>query len=389
MGSAASAEGLGTVLVANPSADLYGSDRMMLEAVRGLTASGADVLVTCSEAGPLLDQLADAGARVAVLSIPVVRKSMMSVRGLVGLAVTSVRALPRMCRLIRSERPSVIVVNTLTIPLWLVAAVITRVPSVVYVHEAEGSVAGWARRALSAPLVLARRVVFNSQTSLRVSGLRVLERTDRARVVHNGVRGPQASTPPRPSLDEPIRILYIGRLSARKGVDLVLEAAHRLNRAGRSVTVDVVGSVFPGNEWYERDLRRLSTTLKLEERVKFHGFSSSVWDHLRACDIAVVPSRLDESFGNALIEALLAERPVVASDHTGLSEAAAGFGAVVLVPSDDAGALADAVAQIGDDWAGFRERTTRDAVRAASLYGPARFHARLIGVLGEVARPRR
>ena len=190
----------------------------------------------------------------------------------------------------------------------------------------------WPRHSL-----LATMVIYNSEVSRRVSGLRLLDRHGRTRVIHNGVRGPDRVSPARRTLDDPYRLVYVGRLSPRKGVDLILTAARQLTDHGLSTTVDLVGSVFPGYEWYEHQLRERVSALQLEQQVHFHGFQSTVWPYLAAADVAVVPSRLDESFGNVVVESLLAARPVVASDHTGLSEAARGFTAAVLTARDDAG----------------------------------------------------
>lgn len=46
--------GAGTVLIAHPSADLYGSDRVMLETVDALVAAGRRVVVTLPADGPLV-----------------------------------------------------------------------------------------------------------------------------------------------------------------------------------------------------------------------------------------------------------------------------------------------------------------------------------------------
>jgi glycosyltransferase involved in cell wall biosynthesis len=375
-GSDGAAGRTGTVLVANPSADLYGSDRMMLEAVRGLVGRGWRVVVTCSEAGPLIPPLRAAGAEIRVEPVPVLRKAMLNLKGLLHLVRQAAHGGPRMRRMIREERPDVVLVNTLTIPLWLVAARLARRPVVVHVHEAERSLARAKRRALTAPLALATMVVYNSEVSRQVCTVRRLEQRGRVRVVHNGVQGPDRASPARRHLEDPYRLVYIGRLSPRKGVDLVLAAAQRLTEGGVRTAVDLVGSVFPGYEWYEEQLREQVRTLQLNDRVAFHGFQDAVWPFLARADVVVVPSRLDESFGNVVIEALLAARPVVVSDHTGLREAASGFTAAVLAPSDDPVGLADRK--------DYGRRAEEDAAAAGERYSPARFQSELASVLASV-----
>jgi glycosyltransferase involved in cell wall biosynthesis len=378
----------GTVLVANPSADLYGSDRMMLESVRGLLARGWRVVVTCSDAGPLMAPLEAAGADIRVEPVPVLRKAMLNPKGLVDLVRQGGRSALRMRRMLREERPDVVLVNTLTIPLWLVVARLARQPVVVHVHEAEGSLARPKRLALTAPLALATMVIYNSEVSRRVSGVGHLERRGRTRVIHNGVRGPDQVSPARRHLDEEFRLVYVGRLSPRKGVDLILTAARQLTDGGVPTTVDLVGSVFPGYEWYEQQLRDQVRVLQLDQHVHFRGFQDTVWPYLAAADVAVVPSRLDESFGNVVIESLLAARPVVTADHTGLREAARGFTAAVLTATDDPVSLAERLLTVHDEWDDYRLRAEQDADTAHFLYSPARFHSELAETLSSAARGR-
>jgi glycosyltransferase involved in cell wall biosynthesis len=373
----------GTVLVANPSADLYGSDRMMLESVIGLRALGWHVVVTCSDEGPLLKTLYAAGVEVYVQPVPVVRKSMLSPRGFLGVARQLVTDLPRMLHLVGRVRPNVVLVNTVTIPLWLVAARWLRTPTVVHVHEAESSLPRHARFALSAPLVLATRVVFNSEVSRRVSGLKSLERRGSVRVIANGVRGPKDASPGRTTLVAPFRVVFVGRLSPRKGVDLVIRAVHELIEQGLETEVDLVGSVFPGYEWYEAELHELVAARGLDHYIHFRGFQESVWSFLEQADVTVVPSRLDESFGNILIESLLACRPVVASDQAGLREAATGFQAVVLTPADDSSALTAALRKVHDSWDRYRRSASDDAAVARERFGQERFSTALSHVLNQ------
>ncbi|KQZ85179.1 hypothetical protein ASD56_02095 [Microbacterium sp. Root166] len=374
-----------TVLIANPSADLYGSDRMVLEAVRGLTGLGWRTVVTCSIDGPLVAQLRTAGAEVRILPVPVVRKSALSGRGMLALTREVFTQLPAMRRLIKDVRPDVVLANTVTIPFWTLAARWCRRPVVVYVHEAESALSRPARTLLTAPLRFANGIIFNSETSRRVSGSAWLEKRDRARVVSNGVQAPAAPSPARESLDGPMRIVYVGRLSPRKGVDLVVRAAARLRDSGIEPRVELVGAVFPGYEWYEEELRGLVAELDLGDMVSFTGFREVVWDEFAASDVAVVPSRLDESFGNVVIEALMSERAVVVADHTGLREAADGFASAVRVVPDDEMALTEGLRRVHEHWGDFRGHATADAERARRLYGTGTFHRRLSSALAERA----
>ena len=90
----------------------------------------------------------------------------MSPKGLVGLACSVAVRLPGMVRLLRTVRPDVLYVNTVTIPWWLLAARLARVPSVCHVHEAENADSRLVRAALVSPLRLADRLIVISESAM-------------------------------------------------------------------------------------------------------------------------------------------------------------------------------------------------------------------------------
>src|SRR5512133_3448520 len=156
------------VLVAHPSADLYGSDRMTLETVAALRDRDVDVVVTLPVDGPLAAEVRRRGARVVVRRAPVLRKQALTPRGFLALVVTTLTALPAGVRLLREVRPGTVYVATVTLPLWLLLARCLRLRTVCHVHEAERGVPRLVRRLLAAPLRLADEVVVNSDVSRKV-----------------------------------------------------------------------------------------------------------------------------------------------------------------------------------------------------------------------------
>ena len=125
------------LMIAHPSADQYGSDLQLLETVVAVVEAGWSVLVTVPEDGPLVPMLVEAGARVVVQPCPVLRRSTMSPRGLVGYAFAGLRAIVAGRRSLRRARPDVLLVNTVVVPTWLVSARLARVPVVSHVREVE------------------------------------------------------------------------------------------------------------------------------------------------------------------------------------------------------------------------------------------------------------
>ena len=374
-------------LVAHPGAELYGSDRVMLETVAGLVQHGWRVVLAVPSDGPLLDSARALGAEIELIEVPVLRKSVLKPANLPGFLTRSSIAWQRVGALLDRVRPDVVYVSTLTVPLWIARARARKVPVVAHVHESERQAPRALRAAIALPLRLADRVLVNSAFS-RDSLTEILPDLERRSVVvYNGVAGPAGVREAREDLADGLRVVYVGRLSPRKGVDVAVDALAELVARGVDARLDLVGAVFTGYEWYEQQLREQVAALGLDDRVTFHGFRPDVWSTLAEADVAVVPSRLEEPFGNTAVEAVLAGRPVVVSAIGGLAEAIDGFASAIAVSPDDPLALADALQRIARSWPTFRRAATRFAPIAAARYSTEAYRETVTDEIDRVSFP--
>ncbi|RFA21195.1 glycosyltransferase [Subtercola boreus] len=362
-----------TVLFAQPTAELYGSDRVLLESVEAVLADGGRAVVALPLGGPLVAVLEAAGAEVELCETPVLSKSSLRPKGFVSFLAATVRGHRSGNVLLARVRPDVMYVNTVTVPLWIALARLARVPVLAHIHEAEGSIARPIAAALNLPLRFASRVIANSAYSVQVLAKSYPCLAGRTLVVYNGVPGPQTSEPARQTLEGGLRILFVGRLSTRKGAEVAVDALGLLTDRGVAASLDLVGAPVPGQERYEADLICRVAALGLTDRVRMHGFQNDVWPHLQRADVAVVPSLYDEPFGNTAVEALLAARPVVVSDTSGLREAAGGYLSSRAVAPGDASALAASLFDLQEHWATVRIDAAVDAISANEKHSPERY----------------
>lgn len=374
-------ESPGVALLLHPSAELYGSDRVFLESVNALVLAGNDVVVALPVTGPLEHELRIRGARVEICPSPVLRKSMFHPRSLLQTAGATVLGMRQGRQLIRRFRPSVIYVNTMTIPLWNILARLYRIPLVVHVHEGEASASAAMRMILATPLLLSTTLIANSRFSAGVIAGSLRRLGPRTTVVYNAVPGPSSPPAIRQSLTSAVRLMYVGRLSPRKGVDVAISALALLEQKGIGVELDLIGAVFPGYEWYEQELIEQVTALRLDKKVRFHGFVPSIWDHVAGCDMLLVPSLADEPFGNTAVEAILGGRPVIASNTTGLIEATAGYGAAKRVVPKDPHAIAAAVCELMAQWNEMPATLAEDLLIARTRHDLERYQQRIIEVV--------
>lgn len=366
------------ILMTHPSSDLYGSDLQLIESLDALVDAGHSVKLLMPNSGPL-DSLAHR-ATVDHRAFTVLRKSMLTFGGLTRLSLTALPEMWRLLRFLRSTKPDVLYVNTITLPLWVIAGRLAKVPTLVHVHEAaEG---GRLARLIHLPLLFAGEIIANSRTT-RDALLRLWPSLrHRTSVIYNGVPD-YGSNPASSPIDD--LVVVIGRLSPRKGVHIALEAVAMLRQKGVRIQLHVAGTPFFGYEWYEKSLRQRAEREDLRGSVTFLGYVRPIHQLLERASIVVVPS-YGESFGNIAVEAMLAARPVVASRVPGLVEVLGGGAVGRLFKVGDPESLATELNILLSDPTG-RGRLAREgrdlAVRA---YGIEEYRIKIVDRVQDLAQ---
>lgn len=367
--------------MAHPSPDLYGSDRVFLETASGFVEAGNRVVVALPHEGPLVEALRERGAEIELLPFPALRKSYLTPLGLVRLAAAILGRLPAMIQLIRKLRPAVVLVNTVTLPVWILAGRLTRRPVVCHVHEAEQRASVLVWKLLCFPLLFCTGLIANSRFTLETLKKPWPSLASRSHVVYNGVPGPAKPNSPRADIHDEARLIFIGRLSPRKGPQVAIDAVARLVEAGQNVRLQLLGAVFDGYEWFETELQEQVERNELASVVEFLGFNHDIWRHLDKADIVIVPSTMDESFGNTAVEAILAKRPLVVSAISGLIEATEGYRTARQVRPADPAALADAVIDLTSNWDQVVADSAEDRLMALRKHAPEAYQREVVSAV--------
>jgi glycosyltransferase involved in cell wall biosynthesis len=196
-------------------------------------------------------------------------------------------------------------------------------------------------------------------------------RLPRPAVVYNGIDPAPFEAIARPSLGgrEPV-LLMVARLDVAKDHATLVDALALLRDRGRQVRLRLAGDG-PLRADIESRVRRH----RLESQVELLGYRDDLVALHDQCDVVVLSTHF-EGFGLALVEAMAAGRPVIATDVAAVPEVVADGRQGLLVPPRDPAALAAAIARLLDDpeearamgqrgRARVRERFTLDAsVRA-------------------------
>ena len=170
-------------------------------------------------------------------------------------------------------------------------------------------------------------------------------------------------------------IAALGRLHPNKAFDTLIRAFAGLDD----------GTLWLAGDGPDRQaLAALAAELGVAERVRFLGWQEDPQAVIRGADLFVCPSR-HEPFGNVIAEAMACGKPVISTSSHGGTELIEDGVNGVLVPVDDAGAMADAMRQITSDKALAGRLAAAGRSHWQKTLSPARVTADWIAFLAKVA----
>jgi glycosyltransferase involved in cell wall biosynthesis len=310
------------------SFDAGGTERQMIELACRLDRRRWHVHVACFRAtGAWLDRAASSGASITTFPVPSLRRPAV---------INHVRAFVRWCR---EHRIALMHTGQLYPNIFgLPAAALAGVP--VRISNRRDLVAGKTLAQRAAQRVaerFAHRIIANSEAAaacVRAEGIPA----HRVTVIRNGVDA-NGFTPVLHPV-RPRRVVTIANLQPVKGHDVMIDAAPLVLRHFPDATFRLVGDgpLLGG-------LTARAKDRGVDQSLTFVGHRDDVAGQLAASDIFVLPSR-SESLPNAVLEAMAAGLPVIATAVGGIGEILEDGRTGLLVAPSDPTALADRICQL-------------------------------------------
>lgn len=328
--------------------EIGGAETQLVEMVRSLDARFAPTVCCLTSGGPLADRLDDAGIPVTTIGLQSAREG----RGWMRFLPAFVRLpidLGRFVWHVRARRPAI--VHGVLMHSYVLGAFAARLTGVPIVVASRRSLSHFKRE--KPFLRFAERIV-NPWTDRLVANSEAVKQDavdtegvppEKIAVIYNGV-DLEAYERVAPETVDALRrelalgagpvVIVVANLIGYKGHDYFLRAWVEVCRVFPDAVALLVGDG-PVRAEREADARNLG----IEANVRFLGVRRDVPALLAVADLLVHPS-LEEGFCNALLEAMAASRPVVATDVGGNREAVVEGETGLLVPAADAGRLASA-----------------------------------------------
>jgi glycosyltransferase involved in cell wall biosynthesis len=256
---------------------------------------------------------------------------------------------------------------------------------VITMHGSRYYVKRWRRRlALRLAAALAGHLVAVSHELAGHLSHDLWIKLARVRIIPNGV---QLREVKRASVRDELHLgptdpllLAVGNLYPVKGHEYLIDALALLTTRHPRAHVVIAGR----GELADK-LRAHASDVGVSDRVHFLGLRSDIPELLAAADIFVLPS-LSEGLPLALLEAMSAGRPIVATNVGEVASALANGEAGLVVPPENREALADAVAFLLSQPAVARALGERAAQRAAAEYHLARMTERYAALYQDLIR---
>lgn len=341
------------ILVIHQSAELYGSDKMLLLLLKSMDKAKFYPVVVLPGEGPLKQELEKENIKVVTAPVLKVYRKMFTPKNLYRFFKDIKKGINLLDKLNCEYRFDLIYSNTLAVLLGMFYARKRKIKHVWHVHEIIAHPKIFAEAYPRLLNKTAHKVICNSLATRDNLLQRVPALHSKTVLVYNGLDESQRVGAVATKADfgftqEDIVITLVGRISRLKGHKWTVSAFAKYLKTSNA-KLFFVGSPVPGQEYYETELRDIIKHEELENKVTILPFTKNlkqIWD---VTDIALMPSTEAESFGLVGLEAMLAKKPLVASNLGGLKEIVLNNETGYLVDPLDDKALADALIKLMDN----------------------------------------
>lgn len=333
------------ILVLHVVSDMYGSSKVLLQAVTALKARGHKVCVVVSENGPLTDVLALEGIETKIIRLGILRRRYLNVLGLLNRAGVLTRAFFALKKLCKQNQIDIIYTNTAPVIIGGILSKFTGIKNVWHLHEILEPSSfmhrffGWMINATAQKVIVVSDAVYNNWAG-RIDASKMVK-------VYNGFEasgvnvnvGSNASVPLREQLkinNNTVLVGMVGRVNLIKGQFYFIQIAAAAKAAGLNCHFVMIGDAYKGYEYLYPQLESQIAALGLQNTITNLYYQPNAAALIQQLDIFVLPSIKPDSFPVVILEAMAAGKPIIATNQGGAQEQIDDCVTGFLVPINDA-----------------------------------------------------
>lgn len=306
------------ILFIHSSAELYGSDKSLLNIIRGLSKDKFDIFVVLPEFGPLVEQIeAVKNVKIVIRETATLRRKNFNFFGMIKFSFDLINSIIYMVKIIKENSIDIVYTNTAVSFSGAVAAKLLRKKNVWHIREIIKN--KYEKKIISVLVnVLSDVIIVNS----KATGNSISRDSKKIKVIYNAVDNKSDRHLSVNNKDKNGKIIVgmAGRINRWKGQNLFVDAADLILKQEADVEFVIAGSAYSGEEYLEENLKKYINDRNLNEKVKLIGLVKDMEKFYESIDIFVLPSIQPEPFGLVVIEAMEHKLPVIATNHGGPRE---------------------------------------------------------------------
>jgi glycosyltransferase involved in cell wall biosynthesis len=350
-----------TILIIHQSAELYGSDKTMLYFLSELDKTKYLPIIVLPFDGPLKTELEKNNIKVVIAPVLKLYRKIFTPKNLFKLFKEYYQGIKSLDELNKEYKFDLIYTHTLAALIGIMFAKKRNIKHLWHVQEiiAKPKIFNFLFKKILS-LNYNHKVVYDSIATMNFWIANNPKLAKKSEAVWNGIETKNIKSFTDVELQEvrenfffsskdEIIISLVGRINSWKGQELLLNSFNQLVKKHNNIKLVYLGSAPPNQEIFEIELKNQISEFGLENKVVLIPFQKEIEKFWNSIDIAVVPSTEPEPFGMVVIEAMLAKKPVVASNHGGPTEIILEKETGLLFESNNHNSLSDALEKLIKD----------------------------------------
>ncbi len=350
-----------TILVIHQSAELYGSDKTMLYFLSELDKTKYLPIIVLPFDGPLKIELEKNNIKVVIAPVLKLYRKMFTPKNIFKFIKEYYKGIKILNALNKEYKFDLVYTHTLAALIGILFAKKRNIKHLWHVQEiiAKPKVFNFLFKKILS-LDCNHKVVYDSIATMNFWIENNLKLTEKSEAVWNGIETKNSKSFTDAELNEvrenyffatnnEIVIALVGRINSWKGQQLLLQSFETVIEKHKNIKLVYLGSAPPNQPIFETELRNKIKEYNLESNVILIPFQKEIEKFWNSIDIAVVPSTEPEPFGMVVIEAMLAKKPVIASNHGGPTEIVVENETGLLFEPNNHNSLSDALEKLIQD----------------------------------------